>query len=168
MQRLHGDTASERHPSSPSQYQPSVSGFSLKRSMSSTSTTRPPFTVPPILLSRSVAVEPALLSPKSASFVTTDTVKQTPLQRHLAHLTRHGITGVSSSPGDMNNGTESISAESPRGSIVNVNGGAGVPPAAGYSGASVASITNTVRSGSIKGRISRFGSFNFGRRAGAT
>jgi dedicator of cytokinesis protein 3 len=110
---------------------------------------------------------PPTLSPKSP--LTTETVKQTPLQRHLAHLARHGINGVSSAPGEMNGGNESVSAESLRESVVNVNpNGTSGPPAPGYSGASVASTSNLVSlSGSIKGRLSRFGSLNFGRRAPA-
>lgn len=135
----------------------------LKRSISTTSTTRPPDLVPPLHVGRqpttTIAATP--LSPRGVLESPTS-FKQTPLQRHLAHLARHGITGVSSGPGN-NGDSASVSAGSPHDSFVNVGNGL---PAAALSNASV-SISNLGSSvGSLKGRFSRFGSLNFGRRGG--
>ena len=93
--------------------------------------------------------------------------KQTPLQRHLAHLARHGINGLSSAPGDIG-GSDSLSAESPHNSFVNVGNGIHATPTAQISGGSVAtSYMGSIGSfGSLKGRFSRFGSLSFGRNKG--
>ncbi|KAK0485658.1 hypothetical protein IW261DRAFT_1451404 [Armillaria novae-zelandiae] len=134
---------------------------SVIRSMSSASTKRAPI-IPPISLS----FKRKTLSPPPASPIDgiPGVPRQTPLQRHLAHLVRHGINGVASSPGDigggMAGGSDSVSAESPDTSLVNVNSGAAEP-----SGTSV--MTSLGSLGSLKGRFSRFGSLSFGRR-GAT
>ena len=95
--------------------------------------------------------------------------KQTPLQRHLAHLAKHGINGLSSAPGEFISG-DSLSAESPHNSFVNVGNGIHGSPAAQMSGASVAtSYMGSMGSfGSIKGRFSRLGSINFGRGKGTS
>src|ERR1700761_4298621 len=86
-------------PSHASMYQTSAYEQSVKQSLTSTvSTTRPrvPFFIPPLQLS-----QPAPMSPRSPiSPADALPPKQTPLQRHLAHLARHGINGVSSAPGD--------------------------------------------------------------------
>ncbi|KNZ80427.1 Dedicator of cytokinesis protein 3 [Termitomyces sp. J132] len=92
----------------------------------------------------------------------------TPLQRGLAHLARHGIHGVSSAPGE-NGGSDSLSVESPRNSNSFVNVGNPIHSSAGgaqMSGISVApSHVGSLGSfGSLKGRFSRLGSLNFGRR----
>lgn len=150
----------------PSQYQGSLYEQSLQRTQStaSTMTQRPTFVIPPIQVGQPLLTPPH--SPKTASgssaTAAVDTVppKQTPLQRHLAHLARHGIHGVSSAPGEALH--DSNSSDSPRGSLVHVGSVNGTVPNAGYvynTGASVNSV-----SGSIKGRLSRFGSLNFGRR----
>jgi dedicator of cytokinesis protein 3 len=158
---------------SASQYQASISGTSINRSASTASTTRPPVNIPPIQVSRSVVLTPPPHSPKSSrSLVTVDTgatAKQTPLQRHLAYLARHGINGVSSAPGEVNGGSESVSAESPRDSLVNINsnGMTSAPPTA-YPTTPAPASNLVSLSGSIKGRLSRFGSLNFGRRGGTT
>ncbi|KZT04604.1 cytoplasmic protein [Laetiporus sulphureus 93-53] len=83
--------------------------------------------------------------------------KQTPLQRHLAHLARHGFNGVSAGPGDV--GSDSISEESPRDSYLN-NGTliTTLSGAASVTGSNIGSI------GSIRGRLSKFSSLNFARR----
>ena len=88
-------------------------------------------------------------------------MKQTPLQRHLAHLARHGFNGVSSGPGD-NGGSDSFSEESPRNSVVTV----GNNPVPTFSGAASVAGASTLGGsiGSIKGRFSKFSSLNFGRR----
>lgn len=75
----------------------------------------------------------------------------------MAHLTRHGITGVASGPGD-NTSSDSVSANSPRESYVNVTNGP-----ASITGPSGASVTGSSIN-SLKGRFSRFGSLNFGRK----
>ncbi|KAF6760011.1 cytoplasmic protein [Ephemerocybe angulata] len=105
--------------------------------------------------------------------------KQTPLQRHLAHLTKHGINAVASSPGEIpGNGVDSSPTESPHNSFVNVGNGSGsiLHTQSGTSGSGAASsaATSTAGSymgsigsfGSLRGRFSRFGSLNFGRRNG--
>ncbi|KAK0461408.1 uncharacterized protein EV420DRAFT_1619788 [Desarmillaria tabescens] len=136
----------------------SVYEQSVIRSMSSTSTKRAPI-IPPISLSfkRKTASPP----PASPIDGIPGVPRQTPLQRHLAHLARHGINGVASSPGDMGagmaGGSDSVSVESPDTSLVNVNSGAAEP-----SGSSV--MTSLGSLGSLKGRFSRFGSLSFSRR----
>ncbi|KAJ6499427.1 C2 domain in Dock180 and Zizimin proteins-domain-containing protein [Mycena sanguinolenta] len=158
-------------PRATSQYPPSAYEQSVKQSMtSSASTTRPrvPFFIPPLQLGRSVMSTPPLsprspMSPPDAA----PPVKQTPLQRHLAHLARHGINGVSSAPGDTG-GSDSLSAESPHNSFVNVGNGVHAVPGAKMSGASVATSKSFTSFGSLKGRFSRFGSLNFGRRGATT
>ncbi|TFK44595.1 cytoplasmic protein [Crucibulum laeve] len=140
---------------------------SLKRSMSSSSTARGPFALPPLQLGGPVMTpsQHSPLSPTSPTNLVVPT-KQTPLQRHLAHLARHGINGVSSAPGD-NGGSDSLSTESPHNSFVNVGNGIHGTPAAQVSGASVSapSYMGSIGSlGSLKGRFSRFGSLNFGRK----
>ncbi|KDR75412.1 hypothetical protein GALMADRAFT_249465 [Galerina marginata CBS 339.88] len=142
---------------------------SLKRSQSSASTAR---FLPPINVGRSM-LTPTLESPVSPGASShhgqqPPSSKQTPLQRHLAHLARHGINGVSSAPGDLA-GTDSLSAESPHNSFVNVGNGIHSTSAGQVSGISVAtSYMGSMGSfGSLKGRFSRFGSLNFGRRGGS-
>ncbi|KAF8891672.1 C2 domain in Dock180 and Zizimin proteins-domain-containing protein [Infundibulicybe gibba] len=150
-----------------SQYQTSQYEQSLKRSRSSNSTTRgAPFVIPPLQLGQSMMPQPSSLqTPDSPTH--SMPFKQTPLQRNLAHLTRHGFNGVSSAPGE-NGGSDSLSAESPHNSFVNVGHGIHGSTIAQISGASV--VTSNMGSvgslGSLKGRFSRsrFGSLNFGRR----
>ncbi|KAF8972959.1 cytoplasmic protein [Flammula alnicola] len=166
-------TASRVMASSSSQYPASAYEQSMKRSLDSTSTAR--FVIPPLNVGRAFAsMTPPLespISPGAASSLYHQqgqglSSKQTPLQRHLAHLARHGINGVSSAPGDMA-GTDSLSAESPHNSFVNVGGNGIHGTLAGQaSGASVAtSYMGSMGSfGSLKGRFSRFGSLTFGRR----
>ncbi|THH15128.1 hypothetical protein EW146_g5303 [Bondarzewia mesenterica] len=145
-------------------YAPSMNDtVSLQHSVSSSSTTRPPFVIPPLQLGRPV-ITPPPSSPNGTSGTLSDlnlisaTSKQTPLQRHLAHLARHGMNGVSSGPGDGGGGSDSISAGSPQGSLVNVVG-VGGQPVATSSGSIIGSV-----GGSLKGRFSRLGSLNFGRK----
>lgn len=89
--------------------------------------------------------------------------KQTMLQRHVAHLARHGFNGVASGPGDSGE-TDTISEdlESRRDSLM-MNGANGIPMTSIPSGASVtASTMGSI--GSMKGRFSKLGGLNFGRR----
>lgn len=151
----HDLSASSHYPSSSYEQ-------SLKRSMSTSSTARGALVLPPLQLGRPVVTPPQ--SPtRSSNHI--PPIKQTPLQRHLAHLARHGINGVSSAPGDTT-GSDSLSTESPHNSFVNVGNGIHGTQAAQTSGASVAaSYMGSIGSfGSFKGRFSRFGSLNFGRR----
>ncbi|KAJ8488189.1 hypothetical protein ONZ45_g14041 [Pleurotus djamor] len=104
-----------------SQYQSSLYEHSIsRRSLSTSSTSRAPFVIPPLQLGRSVLTPPPS-SPNSPTSPVENGAhsKQTPLQRHLAHLARHGINGVSSAPGE-NGGSDSLSLESPRNSSVNL------------------------------------------------
>ncbi|KAF7321412.1 hypothetical protein MKEN_00661700 [Mycena kentingensis (nom. inval.)] len=148
----------------PSQYASSPYEQSVKRSLTSTvSTTKPraPFFIPPLQLGTPV-MTPAPTSPRSpVSPPDVGPPKQTPLQRHLAHLARHGINGVSSAPGDIG-GSDSLSAESPHNSFVNVGNGVDSVSGAKMSGASVATSKSFTSFGSLKGRFSRLGSLNFG------
>jgi dedicator of cytokinesis protein 3 len=169
IRRLTADGASD-HLTDPlpgtSQYQTSLyEKQSLKLSMSTTSTTRPPHIVQPLQVSRQPMTPPPLSPLSARGAILASEVpassKQTPLQRHLAHLARHGINGVSSGPGD-NGDSASISAGSPHDSFVNVVNGI---PAPAMSNGSVAN-SNLGSAGSLKGRFSRFGSLNFGRRHG--
>lgn len=152
---------------SSSQYVSSSYEQSLKRSVSSASTTR--FALPSINVGRSFTATPPLQTPTTDApnghGVTGPLSKQTPLQRHLAQLAKHGMNGVSASLGD--NSATSPSTESPHNSFVHV-GSSSVSMAHQPSGASAASYMGSLQSfGSIKGRLSRFGSLSltFGRKA---
>ncbi|KAL5528219.1 DCK1 [Sanghuangporus sanghuang] len=158
------------------------------------------FYLPPLHVGRSVTTPPA--SPRSLRTQTAADVpsvtghggivaniagstvpsnKQTPLQRNLAHLARHGFNGVAVGPGpgiNMSSETavmgmghggisgETMSATSPQASLVNV--GSTIAGAASIaSGAASMMASNLGTSiGSIKGRFSRLGSLNFGRHLG--
>ncbi|GLB37233.1 putative DOCK family protein [Lyophyllum shimeji] len=152
-----------------SSYQHSLYEQSLERTMSTSSTARGNIVLSPLQLGRASMAPPSSssyppLSPTSTKNIPPH-VKQTPLQRHLAHLARHGINGVSSAPGD-NGGSDSLSVESPRNSFVNVANAMHTSSNAQMSGTSVApSHVGSLGSfGSLKGRFSRFGSLSFGRR----
>ncbi|KAL4253449.1 DOCK family protein [Abortiporus biennis] len=129
----------------------------------SSSSARPQLAIASIDLNRNIAASPPL-SPQSVrdtAQVSSDaqSTKQTPLQRHLAHLARHGFNGVASGPRD-HTGSDSISEGSPHDSYM--MNGASIPINAN-SGASM--TTSTMGSiGSLRGRFSKFGSLNFGRR----
>ncbi|KAG6908384.1 hypothetical protein DXG01_004813 [Tephrocybe rancida] len=160
-------TSAQSHQAS-SSYQQSLYEQSLQPTYSTSSTTRANnYALPPLQLGQppgSASSYPPV-SPTSTKNLPPH-LKQTPLQRHLAHLARHGINGVSSAPGE-NGGSDSLSVESPRNSLVNV--GNAIHSSAGgaqMSGTSVApSHVGSLGSfGSLKGRFSRFGSLSFGRR----
>lgn len=119
---------------------------------------------PPLDLRRTVSTAPSLVSPpKDNGQSLADGLlppKQTPLQRGLAHLARHGVNGVASSPRDTVG--SDFEGGSPHDSLTNGSGG----PVANLSGAA-SYTTSTIGSiGSLKGRFSRLGSLNFGRRDG--
>ncbi|EEB99040.1 hypothetical protein MPER_01345 [Moniliophthora perniciosa FA553] len=155
----------------PSQYQSSVYAASVAGTTSGSSVRKAPFTLPPLLFGRSMTPPP--LSPQSHDDVPAAPgriIHQTPLQRHLAHLARHGINGVSSAPGE-NFGSDSVSAGSPHDSFVNVGNGIHGGGGGGVQASNASVVTSNpggsgslVSLGSIRGRISRFGSLNFGRR----
>lgn len=177
IQRLNADAQSDspltprsrsHHPLPPptSSYATSfVDTVSLRRTASVASTHRPSFVIPPLQLGQS-----ALTSPPHSLYGGTTNMsnaslngsmpKQTPLQKNLAHLARHGMNGVASGPGEggastsNGRGNESIDGGSPQGSFVNVVGSVGGNMSGG------ASIIGSV-GGSIRGRFSRL---NFGRR----
>lgn len=140
-----------------SHYEQSV----MKRSISSESTARRmPFTIPHLSLGRKVMTPPSRSPPLSPTSPTgtemlppppsqTDTI----LQRSLAHLTRHGFNGVASSP------TEDSASLAD--SLVHGN-----VKAAQHSAGSISQVGSRSLTGSIKGRLSRFGSLNFGRKGG--
>lgn len=148
-------------PESP--YQSSLYEQSLQRTMSTTSTARGNHALPPLQLGHptAISVPYPLQSPTNTKNIP-PAQKQTPLQRHLAYLARHGFSGVSSAPGE-NGGADSLSVESPRNSIVNVGNVIHSSSGAQVSGASVVT-THTSSLGSFKGRLSRLGSLSFGRR----
>jgi dedicator of cytokinesis protein 3 len=160
-----------------SNYEPSLS-HSVSRS--SSSIRRPAVAIPALNFDRPRLSPPppspqSPTSPVSPTSVTTPQPAQSLLQRHLAHLTRHGINGVSSAPGDVG-GSDSLSVSSPRNSFVNVgtsqmlhtNGMHSAPAihasgnsVMGYNVGSMGSLGSI--GGTIRGRISRFGSLNFGK-----
>lgn len=159
-------SGTSKSPYNSTQYQSSIYELSLKQSTSNSSANRAPFIIPPLQLGQG-GLGSAPLSPRSTISPTETTSKQTPLQRHLAHLARHGITGVSSAPGE-NGGSESLSAESPHDSFMNVNNGMQAVPVAQRSGASMTTSTLGGSLSSLKGRFSRLGSLNFGRKNGSS
>ncbi|KAJ8077057.1 Deoxycytidine kinase 1 [Marasmius tenuissimus] len=157
-----------------SQYQPSLYAPSVNGGASTSSARRVPYG---LNLGRSVLTPPPLSpqSPTDPDMQANHSLpnNQTPLQRHLAHLARHGINGVSSAPGDSTHGSDSFSVESPNQSFVNVGNGIH-GSLGGIAQSSSGSVINTniggsgtSLAGSIKGRISRLGSLNFGRRGGS-
>ena len=149
------------HSPSQSQYQQSIlERISTDHSvLESPSTSRPQF-ASPLDVGHNMIPVVGTSRPVQANGDGQPLIKQTPLQRHLAHLARHGFNGVASGPRD-NGGSDSISEHSPHDSYVN----GGSPPNHTHSGASMTG--STIGSiGSLRGRISRFGSLNFGRRDG--
>lgn len=134
----------------------------------SLSSNRPNFAMTPLDVGRP-AVETTSLSPvsvrenvlTSADGVTSPGQQQSLLQRHMAHLTRHGFNGVASGPRERA-ASDSFSEIFPHESFTN---GHNIP----LNMTSAASITTSTMGsigGSIRGRISKFGSLNFGRRDG--
>jgi dedicator of cytokinesis protein 3 len=130
---------------------------------SSASTTRAPFSIPPLQLPGSHISPPQ--SPL-ATFVSSAS-QPTRLQKHMAHLARHGMNAVASGPGEgvVDAGiprSDSLSVTSPQGSFVNVTGAAPEPSAT----TSGASIMGSISGSFKKGRFSRLGTLSFGRRDG--
>ncbi|KAI0305423.1 C2 domain in Dock180 and Zizimin proteins-domain-containing protein [Multifurca ochricompacta] len=142
-------------------YAPSLTDVtSIIPSGSSASTTRAHFAIPPLNLPG-----PHITPPQSPVATLAGTATQpTRLQKHIAHLARHGMNAVSSGPGEGIDTSvprsDTLSVGSPQGSFVNVTGTAG--PSAANSGTSLIGS----KSGSLKGRFSRFGSLSFVRRDG--
>lgn len=133
---------------------PSLYERSVNRSLTSVSTSRPTQNGP-LQLSRPTMMSSPPSGLLSAGISTAGsqheghTPGQTPLQRHLAHLVRHGFNGVASRPDD-----DSHLSQSPPSSSANLPGG----------GPGSVSITSVPGSGSIRTRISnKFGSLSFGR-----
>jgi dedicator of cytokinesis protein 3 len=119
---------------------------------------------PPLELSNSISRAPSI-SPRSTqangngqSVDGNLPNKQTPLQRGLAHLARHGFMGVASGPRDTSG--SDIEEGSPHDSYMN---GVGMP-VANLSGAASITTSTMGSMGSLRGRFSRLGSLNFGRR----
>jgi dedicator of cytokinesis protein 3 len=156
-----GVAPSSLHPLDAPSYASSLAD-AISVNQSSSSATRAPFAVP------SPPVPALHITPPqspSTSFVGSMTQQPTRLQKHIAHLARHGMNAVASGPGDIDgfhNRTDSLSLGSPQGSFVNVTGTAG--PSVTNAGA--ASIAGSKSAGSLKGRFSRLGSLSFGRRDG--
>lgn len=130
---------------------------------SSASTTRAPFSIPPLQLPGSQITPPQ--SPL-ATFVSSAS-QPTRLQKHIAHLARHGMNAVASGPGEgvsTDPGmprSDTLSVTSPQGSFVNVTGAP--EPSSTNSGASImGSISGSFK----KGRFSRLGTLSFARRDG--
>jgi dedicator of cytokinesis protein 3 len=167
MLRLSFDAPTERgvapsslHPDATS-YAPSLAD-AISINQSSSSVTRAPFAIP------SPPVPALHITPPqspSASFAGSTVQQPTRLQKHIAHLARHGMNAVASGPGEGADGyhrTDSLSIGSPQGSFVNVTGTAGPS----VTNAGTASIAGSKSAGSLKGRFSRLGSLSFGRRDG--
>lgn len=142
---------------SPGGSKPSLYERSANQSLTSVATSRPTQSGP-LQLSRPTMTPPPVSPPSgflSPGISLAESPSegqgpaQTPLQRHLAHLVRHGFNGVASRPDN-----DSHLSHSPPTSNTNLAGNA-------PGSASIASVTG---SGSIKTRISnKFGSLNFGR-----
>lgn len=149
-----------------SSYQGSLYEQSVHTTLSTSSTAKGNYVLPPLQLSHPGTI-PISYPPQSPTSTKNfqPAQKQTPLQRHLAHLARHGMGGLSSAPRDPG-GSDSLSVESPRNSFVNVGNAIHTSASAQMSGASV--VTSHAGSfgslGSLKGRFSRLGSLSFGRR----
>lgn len=139
---------------SPGGSKPSLYQRSANQSLMSVATSRPTHSGPVQLTRPTISppLSPNLLSPRigmGESQNEGQAPAQTPLQRHLAHLVRHGFNGVASRPDN-----ESHLSHSPPISNANLPGNA-------PGSASIASVTG---SGSIKTRFSnKFGSLSFGR-----
>lgn len=165
IRRIVGGGRTDAMPLSPSmkspggQKQPSLYERSVNQSLTSVLTSRPTQNGP-LQLSRPMMLTPPPLSPPSnllnPGMITAEgqregqsSVQSTPLQRHLAHLVRHGFNGVASRPDN-----DSHLSQSPPSSNAHLAGDA-------PGSVSMASVTG---SGSIKARLSnRFGSLSFGR-----
>ena len=165
MLRLSFDAPTERgvappslHPDAPSYASSLADAISINRSSSSAN--RAPFAIP------SPPVPALHITPPQSPSTTSFAMQQpTRLQKHIAHLARHGMNAVASGPGEgidgYHNRTDSLSIGSPQGSFVNVTGTAG-PSVTNAGSASIAGKS----AGSLKGRFSRLGSLSFGRRDG--
>lgn len=168
LRRLSFDVPTERgaapsslHPDAPSYASSLADAISINQS--SSSATRTPFAIP------SPPVPALHLTPPqspSTSFAGSAPQQPTRLQKHIAHLARHGMNAVASGPGEGVDGfhhrPDSLSLGSPQGSFVNVTGTAGPS----VMNAGTASIAGSKSAGSLKGRFSRLGSLSFGRRDG--
>jgi dedicator of cytokinesis protein 3 len=171
VQRLFGDAYSDvgysssmtrTSVSNQDQYQRSLSS---SRSIDSVSTSRAPYTIPPLELEGPTMMAPSLSSLRSsqpesgnlASPTSPATPRQTPLKRSLAHLARHGMNGVSSN--SEHNGTvDAMSVTSPAQSVINVG--------STMTSAAPSIARSHVGGASLKGRLSRFGSLVGKRRDG--
>ncbi|CAL1708002.1 unnamed protein product [Somion occarium] len=150
-------------------YPSSLQDQVYERSMQdSSSVNRPNLAMAPLDVTRTI-MDPAPLSPESvrdnvqqrANGVLSPQTQQSLLQRHMAHLTRHGFNGVASGPRERA-GSDTFSEGSPHDSFANGHG----MPFHVNSGASITTSTMGSIGGSIRGRFSKFGSLNFGRRDG--
>lgn len=140
-----------------------------------------PLTIPALQLGRPGLMSPPL-SPRSPGGSRTigepPQTAKTPLQRHLAHLARHGINAVSAAPGEgIGAGSDSISVnESPHNSFVNVHSGSvmnsgsvhNVNSAPMHSGASITTSAIGSSLGSLRDRFSRMGTFSLRRNPSTT
>lgn len=175
IQRLNADAQSDGPltprsrghlpPPPASSYATSLADTVSQRRTSVASTHRPSFVIPPLQLGQSALTTPPHSLYGGAASMSNASLngsmpKQTPLQKNLAHLARHGMNGVASGPGEGSSGAgngrgnESIDGGSPQGSFVNVVNSVNGNMSGG------ASIIGSV-GGSIRGRFSRL---NFGRR----
>jgi dedicator of cytokinesis protein 3 len=131
---------------------PTPAQSSSKHSISSVSTSRAPFTIPPLQLGSGISspISPSLRSGRMSSQdlfpETPSTARPTPLKRHLQHLAKHGLNGVSST--GERTPPDARSPESPTGSGSFIN----VVPALNASVPHPASGSN-----SLKSRLSRLG-----------
>lgn len=146
-------------------YPASIQHPSSKHSISSGSTSRAPFTIPPLELGRtsmSQSRSPISPSVRSTRLSTQDLFSETgsssrhptPLKRHLQHLAKHGLNGVSSSGERTPTDIQSPDSPSGSGSFINVV----PPPSASLPPAALASGSN-----SLKSRLSRLGNSIRGR-----
>jgi dedicator of cytokinesis protein 3 len=139
-------------------YPTSIQNHSSQHSISSGSTSRAPYAIPSLQLGGSGLASPSSPSVASPRLSMQDSLSElgraTPLKRHLQHLAKHGLSGVSST--GERTPTEVHSPESPTGSgsFINV-----MPlPSASMPASAIGSSAN-----SFKSRLSRLGNSIRGR-----
>ncbi|KAI0700925.1 cytoplasmic protein [Cytidiella melzeri] len=141
------------------QFQVQPEQHSVDYSVQESSSLRRP---PPLDLRRTISNGASTVAPTiprengRASMEGIPPPKQTPLQKSLAHLARHGVHGVASSPRDT---MGSDFEDAPHEYLANGSGG----PITNIVGSAASTVGSM---GSLKGRFSRLGSLNFGRRDG--
>lgn len=139
---------------------PGASKASFRYSVSSGSTSRAPFMIPPLQLGASSPVSPSINSHQMFSqelLSDSASSRPTPLKKSLQHLAKHGLTGVSSPTREPTSpASEAQSVNSPKGSSSFIN----FVPAPTMAAAPALSGSGP---NSIRSRFSRLGNSIMGR-----